>query len=168
MKRSWRGRHAEDMPKHHETRPLPYTPDQMFDLVSNVAAYPEFLPWVSAIRVRRDDESEMVADMIVGFKGIKESFTSRVHKHRPDYVRVDYLEGPLKHLHNEWRFRDDGKGGVLVDFEVEFEFKNRLFEMLAGQMFDKALRKMIGAFETRAAELYGESGSSSSSAQSAA
>lgn len=156
------------MPKHHETRPLPYTPDQMYNLVSDVAAYPEFLPWISAIRVRSDNDSEMVADMIVGFKGIKESFSSRVHKHRPDYVRVDYLDGPLKHLHNEWRFRDDGNGGTLVDFEVEFEFKNRLFEMLAGQMFDKALRKMIGAFELRAAELYTESGNSSSSAQSAA
>ncbi len=156
------------MPKHHETRPLPYTPEQMYNLVSDVAAYPEFLPWISAIRVRSDSDSEMVADMIVGFKGIKESFSSRVHKHRPDFVRVDYLDGPLKHLHNEWRFRDDGSGGTLVDFEVEFEFKNHLFEMLAGQMFDKALRKMIGAFELRAAELYTESGNNSSSAQSAA
>ena len=156
------------MPKHHETRPLPYTPEQMYNLVSDVAAYPEFLPWISAIRVRSDSDSEMVADMIVGFKGIKESFSSRVHKHRPDFVRVDYLDGPLKHLHNEWRFRDDANGGTLVDFEVEFEFKNRLFEMLAGQMFDKALRKMIGAFELRAAELYTESGNNSSSAQSAA
>jgi coenzyme Q-binding protein COQ10 len=158
------------MPRHTETRHLPYSPTQMFDLVSNVAAYPEFLPWVSAIRVRSESETEMVADMIVGFKGLKESFTSRVLKHRPDSVRVDYLDGPLKHLHNLWGFRDDGQGGVLVDFEVEFEFKNRLFEMLAGQMFDKALRKMIGAFETRAAALYGvdESGSSSSSAHSAA
>jgi len=158
------------MPRHNETRSLPYTREQMFDLVANVAVYPEFLPWVSAIRVRSDSDTEMVADMIVGFKGIKESFTSRVEKHRPDAVRVDYLDGPLKHLHNQWNFRDDGKGGVLVDFEVEFEFKNRLFEMLAGQMFDKALRKMIGAFEARAATLYGsdESGSRSSSAQSAA
>jgi coenzyme Q-binding protein COQ10 len=156
------------MPKHNETRPLAYTPEQMFDLVSDVARYPEFLPWVSAIRVRSDDGEEMVADMIVGFKGIKETFTSRVHKHRPDHVRVDYLDGPLKHLHNEWQFRPDGQGGTLVDFEVEFEFKNRLFEMLAGQMFDKALRKMIGAFETRAAQLYGDSGNSSSSAHSAA
>ena len=158
------------MPKHNETRQLPYSPEQMFDLVSNVSAYPQFLPWVSAIRIRSDSESEMVADMIVGFKGISESFTSRVHKHRPDHVRVDYLNGPLKHLHNEWRFRDDGQGGVLVDFEVEFEFENRIFEMLAGQFFDKALRKMIGAFETRAAALYGagESGSSSSSAHNAA
>lgn len=157
------------MPRHDETRQLPYTPRQMFDLVSDVASYPQFLPWVSAIRVRADSDSEMVADMIVGFKGVKESFTSRVHKHCPDHVRVDYLDGPLKHLHNEWRFRDDGQGGVLVEFEVEFEFKNRLFEMLAGQFFDKALRKMIGAFEARAAELYaGDSGSSSSSAHSAA
>ncbi|WP_336971472.1 type II toxin-antitoxin system RatA family toxin [Sphingobium aromaticiconvertens] len=158
------------MPRHNETRHLPYTPTQMFDLVSDVAAYPEFLPWVSAIRVRSGSETEMIADMIVGFKGLKESFTSRVVKHRPDSVRVDYLDGPLKHLHNLWAFRDDGEGGTLVDFEVEFEFKNRLFEMLAGQVFDKALRKMIGAFETRAAALYspGESGSSSSSAHSAA
>jgi coenzyme Q-binding protein COQ10 len=157
------------MPKHNETRHLPYTPTQMFDLVSDVEAYPQFLPWISAIRIRSDSETEMVADMIVGFKGVKESFTSRVIKNRPDHVRVDYLDGPLKHLHNEWAFRDDGQGGVLVDFEVEFEFKNRLFEMLAGQFFDKALRKMIGAFETRAATLYGvESGSNSSSAHNAA
>ena len=156
------------MPKHNETRQLPYTPEQMFDLVANVGAYPQFLPWVSAIRIRSDGDTEMVADMIVGFKGVRESFTSRVVKERPRHVRVDYVDGPLKHLHNEWEFRDDGQGGVLVDFEVEFEFKNRIFEMLAGQFFDKALRKMIGAFETRAAQLYAPSGSSSSSAHSAA
>jgi coenzyme Q-binding protein COQ10 len=160
------------MPRHSETRTLPYSPEQMFDLVANVQAYEEFLPWVSAIRVREDSDTLMVADMIVGFKGLRESFTSRVHKSRPERVHVDYVDGPLKHLHNDWRFRPDGQGGVLVDFEVEFEFRNRLFEMLAGQVFDKALRKMIGAFETRAAELYGaggdESGSSSSSAHSAA
>jgi coenzyme Q-binding protein COQ10 len=127
----------------------------MFDLVADVAAYPEFLPWVSAMRLKSDSPTETVADMIVGFKGLRESFTSRVSKARPETVQVDYLDGPLKHLTNEWRFRDDGKGGVLVDFCVDFAFKNKVFEMLAGQMFDKALRKMIGAFETRAAELYG-------------
>ena len=158
------------MPRHHETRHLPYSPEQMFDLVSNVQAYQEFLPWVSAIRVRSDSDTEMVADMVVGFKGLSESFTSRVSKKRPESVHVDYLEGPLKHLSNDWKFRPDGQGGVLIDFEVDFEFRNKLFEMMAGQMFDKALRKMIGAFETRAAELYGpsESGSSSSSAHNAA
>ena len=158
------------MPHHHETRALPYSPEQMFDLVSDVRSYDQFLPWVTAIRVRSDSETEMVADMIVGFKGLRESFTSRVIKHRPESVHVDYLDGPLSHLSNDWRFRPDGKGGVLVDFEVDFAFRSRLFEMLAGQMFDKALRKMIGAFETRAEELYGPSdpGSRSSSAHSAA
>ena len=158
------------MPRHSETRALPYAPEQMFDLVADVARYPEFLPWVSAIRVRTDSETEMVADMIVGFKGLRETFTSRVVKERPGHVHVDYVDGPLKHLSNDWRFRPDGAGGVLVDFEVDFAFKNRLFEMLAGQMFDAALRKMIGAFEARAAALYApkSSGISKSSAHNAA
>lgn len=151
------------MPHHSETRRLPYSPDQMFDLVADVGSYAEFLPWVTAVRVRSNSETEMIADLIVGFKGLRESFSSRVHKQRPDSVHVDYLEGPLSHLSNRWRFRPDGEGGVLVDFEVDFAFKNRLFEILAGQMFDKALRKMIGAFEARAADLYGSSGSGSSS-----
>ncbi|MDQ4419747.1 type II toxin-antitoxin system RatA family toxin [Sphingobium sp. DEHP117] len=155
------------MPHHKETRHLPYSPEQMFDMVADVQAYEEFLPWVTAIRVRSDSATEMVADMIVGFKGLRESFTSRVHKLRPERVHVDYLEGPLKHLSNDWRFRSDGAGGVFVDFEVDFAFRNKLFEMMAGQVFDKALRKMIGAFEARAAELYA-SGSNSSSAHNAA
>jgi len=158
------------MPKHKETCRLPYTPEQMFDLVADVPRYPEFLPWVSAIRLRSNSETEMLADMIVGFKGLRETFTSRVVKERPDHVHVDYIEGPLRHLSNDWRFKSDGEGGVIIDFEVDFAFKNRMFEMLAGQVFDRALRKMINAFEARAVALYspGSSGSSSSSAHSAA
>ena len=143
------------MPRHSDTRALPYTPEQMYALVADVGRYGEFLPWVSAIRVRSDNATQMIADMIVGFKGLRETFTSRVEKRRPEEVHVDYLAGPLKYLHNDWRFRPDGEGGCLVDFSVDFAFKNRVFEMLAGQVFDRALRKMIGAFETRAAELYG-------------
>lgn len=165
------------MPKHSETRALPYSPEQMFDLVADVGRYGEFLPWVSAVRVRSNSDTQMVADLIVGFKGLRESFTSRVEKQRPGHIRVDYLEGPLKHLNNDWKFRPDGKGGCLVDFCVDFAFKNRVFEMLAGQVFDRALRKMINAFEERAARLYGDSagasdatapGISSSSAHNAA
>lgn len=164
------------MPRHAETRRLPYTPEQMFDLVADVGRYGEFLPWVSAVRVRSNSETEMVADLIVGFKGLRETFSSRVTKQRPGHIRVDYLEGPLKHLHNDWKFRSDGEGGVLIDFAVDFTFKSRVFEMLAGQVFDRALRMMINAFEQRAAALYGDSsagaagspGSSSSSAHSAA
>lgn len=162
------------MPSHHEVRHLPYTAEQMFDLVADVKRYPEFLPWVIAMRVRKDSPTESLADMIVGFKGLRETFTSQVEKQRPGHLRVDYLDGPLKHLNNDWHFRSDGQGGCLVDFCVDFAFKNRVFEMLAGQVFDRALRKMIGAFEERAARLYSESaapsapGISSSSAQSAA
>ncbi len=89
------------MPKHEETRHLPYTPEQMFEMVADVGRYGEFLPWVSAIRVRSDSDTEMVADMIVGFKGLRETFTSKVQKERPDHIRVDYLDGPLKYLNND-------------------------------------------------------------------
>ena len=153
------------MPRHSETRYLPYTPDQLFNLVADVANYDQFLPWVSAVRVRSDSETEMIADLIVGFNAFKERFTSRVTKERPHHICVDYIEGPLKYLKNEWRFDAAPGGGTDVYFSVDFAFKSRLFESLAGAIFDRALRRMTGAFEQRAAALYGIS---SSSAQSAA
>jgi len=153
------------MPRHSETRRLPYTPEQLFDLVADVARYPEFLPWVAAVRVRSDSDTEMVADLVVGFKAIHEKFTSRVTKHRPDSISVEYIEGPLKYLKNDWRFRPDGQGGVYVDFTVDFAFRSMLFEALAGQMFDRALCKMIGAFEERAAALYGDGAATAAGAE---
>jgi coenzyme Q-binding protein COQ10 len=150
---------------------MPYSAEQMFDLVADVKAYPQFLPWVIAMRVRKDEAHETLADMIVGFKGLRETFTSRVQKERPDKIHVEYVDGPLKYLNNDWRFRPEGDG-CLVDFSVDFAFKNRMFELLAGQVFTVALRKMIGAFEDRARALYGTSagdgGINKSSAQSAA
>jgi coenzyme Q-binding protein COQ10 len=159
------------MPRHTETRHLPYSPEQMFDLVADVKSYPEFLPWVAAVRVRSDSEALMIADLVVGFRAIKETFTSRVEKERPRRIRTDYIEGPLKYLQNSWVFRPDGQGGSEVDFCVDFAFRSRIFESLAGQMFDRALRRMIGAFEERARALYGSqeaTGISRSSAHSAA
>jgi len=157
------------VPRHTETRVLPYTPEQLFDLVADVGRYQEFLPWVAATRVRQNSETEMLADLVVGFKALKETFTSRVRKLRPREIEIDYVEGPLKFLHNSWKFAPV-PDGTEVDFCVDFAFKNRLFEALAGQMFDRALRKMIGAFEERANDLYGAgaSGISNSSAHSAA
>ena len=152
------------MPRHSETRHLPYTPEQLFELVADVARYDEFLPWVVAVRVRSSSETETVADLVVGFNAFKERFTSRVVKERPTRICVDYIEGPLKYLHNEWKF-DRTADGTNVHFSVDFAFKSRLFESLAGAMFDRALRRMINAFEQRAAALYG---TSKSSAQSAA
>lgn len=163
------------MPRHTETRHLPYTPEQLFDLVADVRRYPEFLPWVAATRIRSDGETEMVADLVVGFGSLKETFASRVHKEQPRRIAIDYIEGPLKFLHNEWRFKPAAGGGTDIHFCVDFAFKSRIFEALAGQMFDRALRRMIGAFEARAHRLYGGgaesegvSGISSSSAHKAA
>jgi len=153
------------MPGIHEIRALPYRAEQMFDLVADVARYGEFLPWVVATRVRSDSETEMLADMLVGFKAIREKFTSRVTKDRPHSITVHYIDGPMKDLDNAWHFRPLAGGGCEVDFRVEFTFRNRVFESLAGQYFDKAFRKMMAAFEQRADELYGNS---SSSAQSTA
>ena len=153
------------MPRHTETKHLPYTPEQLFDLVADVARYDEFLPWVVAVRVRSSTPEETVADLVVGFNAFKERFTSKVVKQRPEQICVDYVEGPLKFLHNEWKFEPAPDGGTNVHFSVDFAFKSRIFESLAGAMFDRALRRMTNAFEQRAAALYGIS---SSSAQSAA
>jgi coenzyme Q-binding protein COQ10 len=159
------------VPRHKDTRRLPYTPEQMFDLVADVGSYGEFLPWVAAVRVRSNSETEMVADLVVGFRALKERFTSRVTKVRPRKIHVDYLDGPLKYLKNDWTFEPDGEGGTNVCFYVDFEFKSRIFEAIAGQMFGMAFNKMVGAFEARAAKVYGSGvspGSSSSSAHNAA
>jgi coenzyme Q-binding protein COQ10 len=152
------------MPRHSETKHLPYTPEQLFELVADVAHYDDFLPWVVAVRVRSSSETETIADLVVGFNAFKERFTSRVTKERPGRIVVDYIEGPLKYLKNEWRFEAAPEGGTEVFFSVDFAFKSRLFESLAGAMFDRALRRMTGAFEQRAAALYGINKSSAQSA----
>ncbi|RZK03051.1 MAG: type II toxin-antitoxin system RatA family toxin [Novosphingobium sp.] len=149
------------MPGIHEVRQLPYSAEQMFDLVADVGRYPEFLPWIMATRVRSDDGTEMVADMLIGFSAIREKFTSRVEKNRPGELRVHYIDGPLRDLDNRWQFRALGPSGCEVDFSVQFTFRNALFEKLAGQYLDRAFRKMVAAFETRAAVLYGDAGTTS-------
>jgi coenzyme Q-binding protein COQ10 len=153
------------MPGIRETRHLPYSAEQMFDLVADVGRYPEFLPWIVATRVRSDDGHEMVADMLVGFKALREKFTSKVIKDRPGRLEVIYVDGPMRDLDNVWLFRPLENSGCEIDFSVNFSFRNKMFEMLAGQYFDRAFRKMVAAFEERADALYG---SSSSSAQSVA
>jgi coenzyme Q-binding protein COQ10 len=142
------------MPHHHERKALPFTAEQMYDLVTDVRRYSEFLPWVAAVRVRSNTEEEMLADLVVGFKALKETFSSRVLKTPKSKVVVDYLDGPMRHLHNQWLF-EETPDGCIVDFTVDFSFHNRVFEALAGQYFSTALRKMTDAFVARAGELYG-------------
>ena len=147
-----------------ERRVLPYSAEQMFDLVADVARYQEFLPWVAATRVRSNGDHEMIADMLVGFKNLREKFTSKVTKTRPERIEVQYLDGPMRDLDNVWLFRPLDDQSCEIDFSVSFSFRNALFEKLAGQYVDRACRKMVAAFETRAEDLYGSSSSSAISA----
>ncbi len=151
------------MPGIHEVHALPYSQEQMFDLVADVARYPEFLPWVVATRIRSNTETEMVADMLVGFKAIREKFTSKVLKERPHQIDVHYVDGPLRDLENTWIFKPLPDGSCEIEFRVDFTFRNAVFEAMAGQYFDRAFRRMVKAFEERANELYGHQEAQSSS-----
>jgi coenzyme Q-binding protein COQ10 len=142
------------MPTHRETRILPYTPEQVFALVADVERYPEFLPWCVACRIRKwDSPDSFTADLAVGFKLVREQFTSRVTLDESKAITVEYLNGPFAHLRNEWKFAAD-PGGTAVEFFLSFEFRSRLLQSLIGVLFEEAVRRMVSAFETRAAKLY--------------
>ena len=147
------------MPSHSETRHLPYQPRQMYDLVADVARYPEFLPWCAAARIRRryqDGAAEvMEADLVIRFKVFSERFGSRVTLF-PDEMRsvTEYLDGPFKFLKSEWTF-SEATGGCDISFYVDFEFKNAVLQKVIGLVFNEAMHRIVRAFEARAQELYG-------------
>ncbi|MFZ1814427.1 MAG: type II toxin-antitoxin system RatA family toxin [Rhizobiaceae bacterium] len=147
------------MPGFYKVHTVPYTPRQMFDLVADVEAYPQFLPLCESLDVRtrreRDGKAILVADMGVGYKAIRETFTSQVLLD-PQALRIDvkYLDGPFRRLDNEWRFVDDAKGGCAIHFTIDYEFSSRMLGMLMGAMFDTAFRKFTTAFEERAKHVY--------------
>lgn len=144
------------MPKHRETRTLPYSQEQMFDLVADVERYPEFLPWVVGARVdRRDGANAFEADLLVGFKMIRERYTSKVELDRPNRVDVTYTRGPFRYLENHWQF-EPHPDGCQVDFYLDFEFRSRILQRIMGGLFHEAVKKMVSAFEARAKRLYGD------------
>ncbi len=144
------------MPRHSERRPLPYRPDQMFDLVAAVELYPEFLPWCKAARIRERKDDLIVADLVIGFKGVTERFTSRVTLDSTiPKIDVSYEDGPFKYLENKWVF-ENSPDGCVIDFYVDFEFRSRLLQGLMGLVFTEAVRKMVHAFEKRADALYSD------------
>ncbi|MBB5693481.1 type II toxin-antitoxin system RatA family toxin [Muricoccus pecuniae] len=142
------------MPTHAETKRLPYTPEQMFDLVADVRRYPEFLPWCVGAQVVSRTEGELIADLTIGFKMFRETFRSRVTLERPEHVHVEYLTGPFRYLNNHWNFTAV-PGGSEVRFFVDFEFRSRLLQAVIGTVFNEAVRLMVRAFERRAMALYG-------------
>jgi coenzyme Q-binding protein COQ10 len=142
------------MPTHAERQVVPYRPDQLFDLVADVGRYPEFLPWCVGARVRSRSETELVADLTIGFGPFRENFTSRVALERPRSIRVRYENGPFRYLNNQWNFQPDPRG-CLVYFHVDFEFRSRLLQAAIGVVFNEAVKRMVNAFQKRAREVYG-------------
>ena len=148
------------MPKHHEIKTLPYTAQQMYDLVADVASYPQFLPWNSAARITSrtpiDGGERMEADLVISFKVFRERFASRVMLY-PGEKRIDteYLDGPFKYMKSTWGFKDRDGGGCDVEFFVDFEFRNAILQGIIGMVFNDAMQRIVRAFERRAAVLYG-------------
>ncbi|MGV8986389.1 MAG: type II toxin-antitoxin system RatA family toxin [Cypionkella sp.] len=152
------------MTRHHEEKFLPYTAAQMYDLVADVARYPEFLPWTAAARIRSrspiDGGEVMEADLVISFKLFRERFGSRVTL-LPGEGRIvtEYLDGPFKHLKSVWTFAEapasEGRAGCKVVFDVEFEFRNAILSAVIGLVFNEAMTRVVRAFETRAQTLYG-------------
>lgn len=151
------------MPRHAETRHLPYSSQQIYDLVADVARYPEFLPWTAAARIRsrrplagRSEGAEvMEADLVISFKVFRERFGSRVTLLPAEgRIETEYLDGPFSYMQSAWQVRDSAGGGCEVRFHVDFEFRNALMRKVIGVVFDEAMRRVVSAFERRADVLY--------------
>ena len=148
------------MPTHSEKRIIPYTAAQIYALVADVAAYPDFLPWCAAARIKKrsqTDTGEVIeADLVISFKLFRERFGSRVTLN-PGESRIDveYLDGPFRYLNNHWHFKDV-EGGCEVDFFVDFEFKSAILQAVIGVVFNEAMQRIVRAFDKRAHDLYGQ------------
>ena len=142
------------MTMHAEQRLIRHSPEQLFDLVADVRRYPEFLPWCLASRIRKQTDTALVADLIIGFQVFKEQFTSYIQMDKDHLViQVEYAEGPFKYLTNKWKFIQH-PDGCMIDFYVDFEFKSRLLQTIIENLFTEAVRRMVRAFEARADQLY--------------
>lgn len=143
------------MPTHAEIKKSPFSATQMYDLVADVASYPDFLPWCLATRIRSNDGHIMIADMVIGFKMIREKYTSEVTLFPGKEVQIVYKNGPFKYLNSHWKFDEEPDGTCTIDFFVDFEFRSALLQKVMGAVFNEAVQLMMSAFEKRAIELYG-------------
>lgn len=153
------------MPTHAERRVLPYTPRQLYDLVADIERYPEFLPWCIAARIRKKEGNVILADIVIGYKMLRERFTSKDTltppgvdaSGRPTPGRIDvvYFEGPFRYLNNHWIFEPTPDGGCCIDFYIDFEFHTKILQKIMETLFNEAVRLMVTAFANRARQLYG-------------
>jgi len=146
------------MTSHAETKYLPYTAKEMFDLVADISSYPEFLPWCAAARVRKEIQKGVIkqieADLVISFKVFREKFGSRVLLDASKFtIETEYLDGPFRHMQSVWSF-NNSEQGCEVNFNVDFEFKNAMLQSIIGLVFNDAMQRIVRAFERRAADLY--------------
>ena len=149
------------MPKHKERKWVPHSADQMLSLVMAVETYPEFLPWCTSVVIKNHTNDgayeNLTADQSGAFKMFQEQFTSTVDcRHDKREINIAYLDGPFRYLNNRWRFEQNPDGSCTIDFFIDFEFRSLPLQMLISAVFDKAVRKMISAFETRADQVFGQ------------
>ena len=144
------------MPEHREQQHSPYSAQQLFDMVADVERYPEFLPWCRAARILERGDGYFTAELLICFKHICESYTSKVHLKPGDVpeIRVELVSGPFTKLINNWKFEAKPRGGTVIDFFVDFHFRSMLMNKLIGGFFHKAVQKMTTAFTARADYLY--------------
>lgn len=155
------------MPTFRTTRRVRHAARQMFDLVADIERYPEFVPLCQTLKVRRrttldDGRDELLADMSIGYKAIRETFVSRVTLDRPRLqILVEYVDGPFRRMENRWSFADAASASDVpqstVEFFIDYEFKSRMFSVLMGSVFDAAFRRFAEAFEQRANAVYARS-----------
>jgi len=146
--------------RHHVSKILPYTPEQLYALVGDVMAYPDFVPWITSMRTWNartlaEGVEAVDAEAGVGFSFLKERFSTRVRRDAASrQIDVDLLSGPFKRLANRWQFFED-EGGTRVEFDIDFQFKSRLLEALLTANFAHAVDRLMACFEARAKALYG-------------
>lgn len=143
------------MHQHQETIHLPYSSQQCYELVADVASYPQFLPWCKAARILAHTENQMRAELVIMFHQLRESYTSDIHLEPYERITIEQTKGPFSQLHTVWEFHpDDASGGCTLSFAIRFQFRSKMLDMLIGNLFHKATKKMTTAFVQRAHALY--------------
>ena len=148
------------MPTHHETRLLPYTPQQLYALVIDIEQYPQFLPWCRAARIVSRESTSFLGELVIHFSALTERYTSRITPvpptdDKPGTIDVTLVDGPFHHLTNHWKFAPHGNG-CEITLDLDFQFKSKILDSLIGGLFTKACAKMVAAFTARAEALYGK------------
>lgn len=142
------------MPTHAEKRILPFKAKQIFDLVADVEKYPDFLPWVISAKIISREENKFTADLEIGYKIIRTSYRSQVVLTPHQTIDINYVDGPFRYLNNHWHFKELGEQLMEVDFFIDFDFQSSYLQILLQSAFTEVVKRMIQAFEKRAAEIY--------------